>query len=213
LTPANKIALWADALRDISAIGLLYSGNTYDEERYSQIQDIAMEMLAFATNESPAHLEPLRKPVFSRPSPLVGGDGAVIDDTGRLLLIQRADNGMWAMPGGLLEVGETPAEGVAREVFEETGVHCQAVALIAVFDSRLWGTTFPLHMYQFQFLCKPLNDKKTSASTTPLEVQNVDWFTEDVLPDNIDPGHILKIPEAFRVWKGDSTTFFDGQNQ
>lgn len=213
MTPAKKIALWADALRDISALGLLYSSNAYDTERYSKIQDIAMAMFAFATNQSPAQLESLRTPIFSRPSPLVGGDGAVIDDTGRLLLIQRADNGKWAMPGGLLEVGETPAEGVVREVFEETGARCQAVALIAVFDSRLWGTTFPLHMYQFQFLCKPLNGKKASTPTTPLEVQNVDWFTEHTLPDNIDPGHISKIPEAFRVWKGDSSTFFDGQNQ
>ena len=213
MTPANKIVQWADALRDISALGLLYARNTYDKERYSKIQDIAMVMLAFATNEPLAQLESLRVPIFSRPSPLVGGDGAVIDDAGRLLLIQRADNGKWAMPGGLLEVGETPAEGVAREVFEETGVQCQAVALIAVFDSRLWGTTFPLHMYQFLFLCKPLNGKNTSAPTTPLEVQNIEWFTEDALPDNIDPGHILKIPKTFHVWKGDSFTFFDGQTQ
>lgn len=205
--------MWADALRDISALGLIYSSNAYDKERYSKIQDIAMEMLAFAVNEPLAKLESLRAPVFSRPSPLVGGDGAIIDDAGRLLLIQRADNGKWAMPGGLLEVGETPAEGVAREVFEETGVRCQAVTLIAVFDSRLWGTTFPLHMYQFLFLCKPLNGKKTSAPTTPLEVQNMDWFTEHALPDNIDPGHILKIPKTFRAWKGDSSTFFDGQSQ
>lgn len=213
MTPANKIAEWGDALRDISAVGLLYSSNAYDKERYSKIQDIAMAILAFATSETPAHLESLRMPVFSRPSPLVGGDGAVIDDIGRLLLIQRSDNGKWAMPGGIFEVGETPAEGVAREVFEETGVRCRAVALIAVLDSRLWGTTFPLHMYQFLFLCKPLSRKRTSTPTTPLEVQNVDWFTEHALPDNIDPGHISKIPEVFRFWKGDRLTCFDGQTQ
>ncbi|MFX1538592.1 MAG: NUDIX domain-containing protein [Promethearchaeota archaeon] len=106
--------------------------------------------------------EQLTTPIFSRPTPLVGGDAAVIDETGKILLIQRADNKKWAMPGGLFEVGETPAEGVVRETFEETGVRCQAVTLIGVFDSRFWGTSFPHHLYQFMFLCKPLNDEKTS---------------------------------------------------
>jgi ADP-ribose pyrophosphatase YjhB (NUDIX family) len=210
LTLAKQIALWADALRDISALGLLYANNTYDRARYKKVQEIALAMLALATDEPLAALEPLRMPIFSRPSPLVGGDAAVIDDAGQLLLIQRADNGQWAMPGGLCEVGETPAEGVTREVLEETGVHCRAVALIGVFDSRLWGTTFPLQMYQFMFLCKPLSSKKPSAPTTPNEVQDIGWFTEHTLPSNIDPGHIAKIPEAFRVWQGDSCPIFDG---
>ena len=40
------------------------------------------------------------------------GIAAVIDDSGRILLVQRADNGLWAMPGGDFEIGETPAAGV-----------------------------------------------------------------------------------------------------
>jgi len=35
------------------------------------------------------------------------------------------------------------------------------------------------------------------------------WFSEDALPDNIDPGHISRIPEAFRVWHGDQRAYFD----
>jgi hypothetical protein len=68
-------------------------------------------------------------------------------------------------------------------------------------------------MYQFLFLCKPLNDKKTNGPTTPQEVQDIGWFIEDNLPTNIDPGHISKIPEAFRVWKGDKCPIFDEQSQ
>jgi 8-oxo-dGTP pyrophosphatase MutT (NUDIX family) len=48
----------------------------------------------------------------------------VIDPQGRILLMQRTDDRKWAMPGGGLEVGETPAAGVVREAFEETGVRC-----------------------------------------------------------------------------------------
>jgi ADP-ribose pyrophosphatase YjhB (NUDIX family) len=82
------------------------------------------------------------------------GDGAVIDPDGRLLMDRRADNGMWAMPGGALEVGETPAEGVVWEVLEETGVHCRPVAMVGVFDSRLCGTESRHHLYHFVFLCR-----------------------------------------------------------
>ncbi|MFX1536512.1 MAG: NUDIX hydrolase N-terminal domain-containing protein, partial [Promethearchaeota archaeon] len=57
---AEQIALWADKLRDISALGLQFSKNMYDLEHYQRIQDIAMAMLAFATNESLSELEPIR---------------------------------------------------------------------------------------------------------------------------------------------------------
>jgi len=71
---AQQIALWADKLRDISAVGLQFSNTIYDRDRYQAIQDLAMAMLAAAIGEPVASLEPLRDIVFSRPTPLVGGD-------------------------------------------------------------------------------------------------------------------------------------------
>jgi hypothetical protein len=108
-TLAEQIVLWGDTLRDLSAMGLHFADDVYDQERYRVVQDVAMSMLAMATGESPADLEPLRAPVFSRPTPLVGGDAVVIDGAGRMLLIRRSDNGRWAMPSGALELGESPA--------------------------------------------------------------------------------------------------------
>jgi len=210
MTPAEQIALWADRLRDISAMGLHFSENAYDQAHYHAVQDIAMEMLALATGESLEQMEPLRAAIFSRPTPLAVGDAAVIDAEGRILLIRRADNGKWAMPGGALEVGETPAEGVVREALEETGVHCRAVSLIGVFDSRFCGSTTRHHLYHFTFLCEPSNYRETERPSHANEVLDVGWFPEDGLPEDIDPGHVSRIPEAFRVWHGDSRVFFDG---
>ena len=68
--------------------------------------------------------------MFSRHTPLTAGDAAVIDPNGKILLMQRADDCTWSLPAGGLEVGETPVDGVVREVLEETGVRCQAVALV-----------------------------------------------------------------------------------
>ena len=57
-------------------------------------------------------------------APLVGV-GAVIVDSGRVLLVRRGTEpmkGRWSLPGGLLEIGEPLADGVIREVQEETGL-------------------------------------------------------------------------------------------
>ncbi len=190
-------------------MGLLFSKNIHDELAFRTVQTIAMEMLAFATDEPWEQIEPLRAPIFSRPTPLAAGDAAVIDSAGRILLIQRADNGKWAMPGGALEVGETPAEGVIRETLEETGVHCRAVALVGVFDSRLCGTPSRHHLYQFVFLCQPLG-QAAGIPSHALEVLDARWFSEQALPADLDPGHKSRLPQAFRAWHGDSRAFFDG---
>ncbi len=208
MTPAEQIVLWADKLRELSAMGLLFSKNIHDELAFRTVQTIAMEMLALATGESWEQIEPLRAPIFSCPTPFACGDAAVIDDAGQILLVQRADNSKWAMPGGALEVGETPAEGVIRETLEETGFHCQAVSLVGVFDSRLCGTPSRHHLYQFVFLCKPINEEREKPSHA-IEVLNACWFSEDALPKDIDPGHKSRIPEAFRVWRGDNRVYFD----
>jgi ADP-ribose pyrophosphatase YjhB (NUDIX family) len=207
--PAQQIALWADQLRDLSASGLEHSPSIYNKNRYHAVQNIAMAMLAFSAGETLEQIEPLRGTIFSRPTPLTGGDAAIIDDNGRILLVQRSDNSKWAMPGGAMEVGETPIEGVQRETWEETGIHCRVVAAVGVFDSRFCNTQNPHHLYRFVFLCKPLSverDRPTHAN----EVLKVGWFAENNLPADLDPGHKLLIPETFRVWHGDNRIFFDG---
>lgn len=68
--------------------------------------------------------------------PRIGVGGVVIRD-GRALLIRRGTEplkGEWSIPGGMLDVGETLAEGVARELLEETGLEVRVVELIEVFE-------------------------------------------------------------------------------
>jgi len=61
----------------------------------------------------------------------------VVIDDGRTLLIRRGSaplKGEWSIPGGLLEVGETLEQGVARELAEETGLEVRVIELIEVFE-------------------------------------------------------------------------------
>jgi 8-oxo-dGTP pyrophosphatase MutT (NUDIX family) len=208
MTPAQRIALWADQLRDMAALGLHFSTNQYDIDRYRTLQSLSIEMQAFAGGQLPAELEPLRASVFAAATPMSCGDAAIIDVDGRMLLIQRADNQLWAMPGGGFEVGETPAEGAVREAREETGVACRPVALVGVFDSRYCNSRSRHHLYQFVFLCEPLPEAAIAPSHAH-EVLDVQWFSEELLPATLDPGHRSRIPLAFATWRGQQAAFFD----
>jgi ADP-ribose pyrophosphatase YjhB (NUDIX family) len=68
------------------------------------------------------------------PVPVVACVGAVVHDAaGRLLLIQRGhepSRGLWSLPGGRVEAGETTEQAVEREVLEETGLRVRAGALV-----------------------------------------------------------------------------------
>lgn len=66
----------------------------------------------------------------------------VQDDAGRLLLIRRTDNDLYAIPGGALELGETLTQTVQREVMEETGVAVNVTGLIGVYSD-------PEHVIEF----------------------------------------------------------------
>jgi ADP-ribose pyrophosphatase YjhB (NUDIX family) len=77
--------------------------------------------------------------------PLVGVGGVVIVD-GRALLIRRASEplrGEWSIPGGMLELGESLEEGVARELLEETGLQVRVGELIEVFDRIVYANDEP----------------------------------------------------------------------
>lgn len=126
MRPAAQIAFWADQIRDMTALGLHFSRNSHDLENYERLRQIAIEMMALATGDEVAALEPLRETIFARPTPMSVGDAAIIDEAGRIVLIQRADNALWVMPGGAIAVGEKPAEATMREAWEEAGVRCAA---------------------------------------------------------------------------------------
>jgi len=208
-SPAQQIAQWADQLRHLAASGLRFAANIYELERYHTLQSLAMAMQAYAGGELPATLEPLRATVFAHVTPFAVADAAIIDDVGRLLLIRRADNRLWALPGGGLDVGETPAEGAVREALEESGVASEPVALAGVWDSRLCGSATRHHLYHFVVLCRPLPAPPTVPASHTHEVLEIGWFNAAELPADIDPGHVTRIPHVFRVWQGEAAAYLD----
>ena len=72
-------------------------------------------------------------------APLVGVAAVVLCED-EILLVRRGREplrGMWSLPGGLLELGETTEEGIAREVLEETGLRVRPAQIVTTVDRIL----------------------------------------------------------------------------
>ena len=100
--------------------------------------------------------------------PIVGVGGVVFIE-GRVLLIKRRFEplaGRWSLPGGALEVGETLAEGLAREMKEETGLDVDVGPVIDVFDriTRDDAGRPRFHYVLADFLCTVRAGVPTAAS-------------------------------------------------
>ena len=80
-----------------------------------------------------AYLRDLRALVGIRLLLLPGVAGIVRDANDRVLFMRRADNGKWGLPAGAIDPGETPAEAIAREVREETGLEVKPARIAGVF--------------------------------------------------------------------------------
>ena len=206
----QRLRLWADELRAIANDGLHWSvDNPYDHHRYQRIQRLAAAMFAVQDLRDLAAIERVYQEDLGHIAPYPSGDAAVFDSEGRILLIQRKDNALWAMPGGAIEVGETPAEGVCREAWEETGVLVEPVALSGIYDSRFWQARSAFQLYQFVFLCRPHDPaQQPHVSNETLDVR---WYREADLEElALDPNHGHRIAHAFKRWRGElRETIFD----
>jgi 8-oxo-dGTP diphosphatase len=100
--------------------------------------------------------------------PIVGV-GAVIVQDGRVVLIKRKFEplaGQWSLPGGTLELGESLAAGVAREIQEETGLEVAVGPVVEVFDRILFDPDARVryHFVLIDYLCRPIGGRLVAGS-------------------------------------------------
>ena len=197
----QRLRLWADELRAIANEGLYWdSANPYNRRRFERVRRIAAELFAQQDGREIGTVEQTFRDDPWHMAPYPCGDAAIFNERGEILLVQRKDDQLWAMPGGAFEVGETPAEAACREAWEETGVDVEPLVLVGVYDSRLCGTRSRAHLYQFVFLCCPTHpDAQPIVSNETLDAR---WYAEAALPP-LSPGHATRIADALRCWRGE----------
>jgi 8-oxo-dGTP diphosphatase len=122
----------------------------------------------------------------------------VKSDTGKLLLHQRSDNGLWSLPGGAIDPGEEPAEAVIREVWEETGLRVEPVRIVGVYGGKKlvgqYGNGDKFGYVSIAFECRVIGGEIDSDNDESLDVR---WFNHDDLPENIMPVHRIRIEHGF----------------
>ena len=136
----------------------------------------------------PPYVAALRARVGTDPLWLPGVTAVVLDDAGRLLLGRRADSGQWALVSGILEPGEEPAVGIAREVLEETGVAIVVEALAAVTTTPevTYGNGDRSAYLDVLFVARAASrDAAAAARVNDDESLAVSWFPRDALPDDL----------------------------
>ena len=110
------------------------------------------------------------------------GVGALIFRGGRVLLVRRGHApslGEWSIPGGALEVGETLADGVKREVREETGLVVEPVATVDVVDriARDEAGRVQFHYVLVDYLCRVTGGSEACAD----DAVGLRWASMDEL--------------------------------
>ena len=122
----------------------------------------------------------------STPLHSVSVAGAVVREDGRLLAIKRADNGTWELPGGVLELDETPEAGARREIWEETGIRVQVDQLTGVYKNTVRGVV------ALVFRCTPAGGtERTSDESTA-----VAWLTPEEITQTMGEVYAIRLLDA-----------------
>jgi ADP-ribose pyrophosphatase YjhB (NUDIX family) len=113
--------------------------------------------------------------------------GVVFRDDGRVLAIQRDDDARWVPPGGVLELDETPPEGVTREVLEETGIKVHADQLTGVYKNMKLGVV------TLAFRCSVIDGHHPHPTD---EAKQVAWLTVDEATRTMPEARAVRVTDA-----------------
>ncbi|MYW94299.1 NUDIX domain-containing protein [Amycolatopsis rubida] len=119
------------------------------------------------------------------------------DDEGRILMIRRTDNDLYAIPGGQLELGETLAQAAVREVQEETGIECEITGVVGLYSNPNHVIAYDDGEVRQEFSICFRARRISGELSTSAESKEVLWKSEHELKTlNIHPSIMLRLSHA-----------------
>lgn len=190
-TPADftrDLVRWSETLAGIARTGMGFTQNLYERERYEEVLHVAADIKAAADEALEVRreqdhfvqewMESIGEGIPGYVTPKVAIGAIVGNDDGEILLMQRADSGIWLYPTGWADVGYSASEVAVKEVLEETGIECEPVQLLGVVDGQRMGFS-RFGMYMLLFHCRATGG---TLQGHPLETSGLGWFAPDSLP-------------------------------
>ena len=195
----DKRVEWAQRLQAIAQTGLTFTKNPFERERYEQVREIAAEMMATYGDLDTDSILGLFADQAGYATPKVDVRAAIFEGE-QILLVRERSDGLWTLPGGWADVGESPSVAVVREVREEAGYECRAARLLAIYDRdhpRHGHASFPFHSYKIFFQCELIGGEASDS----IETSGVGFFSLDDLPDlslrRVTPSQIERLFELY----------------
>lgn len=190
-----KTAAFLDELRSIAQLGLNYSHDPYDRERYERLMRLAVTAYAAITEIPESELTERFGRELGYITPKVGCAAAIFNEAGQVVLVKRSDNGRWGLPAGFCEVNQTPRQNLQREVREETGLEVEVGHLVDVFSVMPGEYGQPNTLYAIVFLCTVTGGALQPSHETPV----VGYFDHHSITDwHFD--HQERVERAYQFW-------------
>ncbi|NWG13779.1 MAG: NUDIX hydrolase [Acidobacteria bacterium] len=185
-----RILEWAREIQALAQIGHHYACDNYQRERCRRLMEIAAEMVSENSDLERLSLMRSYQSQAGYATPKVDVRAAVFQG-GRLLLVRERIDGGWTMPGGWVDVGDSPAAAVERETFEEAGFRVKARKVIGIYDSNRLDPLELYHAFKIVFLCDLIDGEARPSH----ETSDVGFFGPDEIPgvlsgERTTPRHI-----------------------
>ena len=168
---------WAMEIQSIAQIGLTYTKDEYDKERYEQLRNIASEMLSYKTDIPVDKVKNLFCNEQGYQTPKLDTRAAIFKDDKILLVHEK--NGFWSLPGGWVDILESIESNTIKEVKEEAGLDVVAKKVIAIQDRNKHNTTiYPYGVCKVFVECEVMGGEFVEN----IETVEIGYFSIDNLP-------------------------------
>jgi 8-oxo-dGTP pyrophosphatase MutT (NUDIX family) len=150
-----------------------------------------------------AYLKNLREKVGHEILQIPSVAAILRDENERILFVKSVESGIWCLPAGAIDLGETPSEAVEREVFEETGLQVKPTRIISVCGGRDFRFVYPngdaVEYFIVVFECHITGGQLFARDG---EVSELRYFPAEEIPD-------LAIPYPKSIFaRGSKETYF-----
>ncbi|TMU55325.1 NUDIX hydrolase [Flagellimonas algicola] len=195
-------------IKALAEAGLVFTQDDYDKERYEELKNISLKLMAFVADEPMEVIQDFFMPQQDYPTPKVDVRGFVLNEKDEILMAKESVDGKWTIPGGWADIGITPSEIAVKEIEEETGLKTEVVRFLGVYDKQVHPhPPEPYYIYKLMFLCRITGGELKAG----FDMLDAGFFPLDQLPE-LSQERILEsqLKHLFQLAKSSRTdVYFD----